>query len=281
MQNEQPSGTLYIVATPIGNMGDVSRRLREVLSTVDIIACEDTRHTGRLLARLNIRGSMTSYYRENEQQKTEMLLKKLRGGLNIAVVSDAGTPCLSDPGATVVRAARSVGIPVVPVPGPSALATAVSVAGLKQSGFYFGGFPTAKKGERRRRFSTLKTLPCPLIFYESPHRIQATLRDCLKIFGDRQAQLFRELTKLHEVHLSGLISELIALTNGKVKGELVLIISGQEKKQEDRPDNLDDLIRWYRDQGESSLKDAARNIANDLDLPRSQVYKHALAVWHT
>ena len=273
-------GTLYIVATPIGNLSDISRRMEQVLSGVDLIACEDTRHTRKLLSHLEINVPLTSYYREKEQQKSEVLLKKLLNGRNIALVSDAGTPGLSDPGAVLVRAARSADIPVIPVPGPSALAVAMSVAGLDDTSFFFGGFPSAKKGERCKLFTSLKALTCPLIFYESPHRIRRTLQDCLKIFGDRRAQLFRELTKLHEQHLSESISKLIELTDKKVRGELVLIIDGRPDQNIDRPSNLDDLILWYRDTEKSSLKDAARIIATDLDISRSQVYQRALSLWH-
>ena len=280
MRPEQQPGTLYIVATPIGNLADISRRMEQVLSEVDLIACEDTRHSRKLLSHLQINTPLTSYYREKEQQKATVLLKKLLEGQDIAVVSDAGTPGLSDPGAVLVRAARSADITVIPVPGPSALATALSVAGLEDSGFFFGGFPPAKKGERSRLFTSLKALACPLIFYESPHRIKKTLRDCLNIFGDRPAQLFRELTKLHEQHLAGQISELLEVTSQRVRGELVLIIDGRHALPDDRPDNLDALIRWYRDQGDVSLKDAARIIATDLDLSRSKVYQKALSLWH-
>ena len=273
------AGTLYIVATPIGNLADISRRMEQVLTEVDLIACEDTRHSRKLISHLKINTPLTSYYREKEQQKGKVLLKKLLEGQDIAVVSDAGTPGLSDPGAVLVQLARSADITVVPVPGPSALATALSVAGLDDSGFFFGGFPPAKKGDRSRLFTSLKALTCPLIFYESPHRIKKTLGDCLNIFGDRQAQLFRELTKLHEQHLTGQISELIEQTSQKVRGELVLIIDGRHDQDGDRPDNLDDLILWYRDQGNISLKDAARIIATDLDLSRSKVYQQALSLW--
>ena len=279
MSTDHKCGTLYIVATPIGNLSDISHRMEQVLASVDLIACEDTRHTRKLLSHLKINVPLTSYYREREQQKAEILLQKLLNGLNIALVSDAGTPGLSDPGAVLVRKSRPAGIPVIPVPGPSALAVAVSVAGLDNSSFFFGGFASAKKGERCKLFTSLKTLTCPLIFFESPHRIRKTLQDCLKIFGDRRAQLFRELTKLHEQHLSGSLSELLELTDQKMRGEFVLIIDGQPEQHTDRPDNLDDLICWYRDKANSSLKDAARSIAEDLDLSRSQVYQRALSLW--
>ncbi|WP_446008789.1 16S rRNA (cytidine(1402)-2'-O)-methyltransferase [Candidatus Electrothrix sp.] len=278
-KNTDNTGSLYIVATPIGNLTDISQRMQDVLATVDLIACEDTRHTGRLLAHLGIKADLTSCHKENEQQKTVYLLKKLSEGLDIALVSDAGTPGISDPGAVLVRGAREQGLSVIPVPGPSALATALSASGHQGAGFYFGGFPAAKTGERVKQLKALKGLNCPLIFYEAPHRVQATLQDCLEVFGDRQAQLFRELTKLHEEHLSGPLSILIEHTQGKVRGELVLIISGQPERKEEQPDNLDELILWYRDTEKTSLKDAARIIAKDLDLPRSQVYGHALSIW--
>lgn len=279
MKALQDKGVLYIVATPIGNLADISQRMRDVLSSVNLLACEDTRHTGRLLAHLGIKADLTSYHKDNEQRKTAYLLNKLSEGMDIAVVSDAGTPGISDPGAVLVREARQWDISVVPIPGPSALATALSVSGIQETGFYFGGFPSSKKGERRKQFNALKAFYCPLVFYEAPHRIQATLQDCLRIFGNRQAQLFRELTKLHEEHLFGSLAELIERTSVRVRGELVLIINGQPESKEERPDNLDELILWYRDTGKTSLKDAARLIARDLDLPRSQVYRQALSVW--
>lgn len=280
--SDQKPGTLHVVATPIGNLGDVSQRMKETLATADIIACEDTRHTRKLLSHLHISAKLTSCHRDNEQEKAGSLISRLLAGENVALVSDAGTPGLSDPGAVLVRAARAAGIAVVPVAGPSALAAALSAAGLVGSGFYFGGFLAAKKSERRKQLTALKSLPWPLIFYEAPHRIAAALQDCVDILGNRQAQLFRELTKLHEEHLAGLLSELVERTAGKVRGELVLIISGcEEAAQEDRPDNLDELILWYRDQGQTSLKDAARLIADDLGIPKSQVYQQALTLWHT
>ncbi len=271
-------GILHIAATPIGNLGDISQRLRETLAAADLIACEDTRHTRKLLSHLGISAKLISCRRENEQEQAAALTARLLAGENVSFVSDAGTPGLSDPGAALVRAARAAGITVAPVAGPSALATALSVAGLESSAFYFGGFLHAKKSERRKQLAALKLLPCPLFFYEAPHRIAAALEDCLEVLGDRQAQLFRELTKLHEEHLAGLTSELIERLRGGTRGELVLLISGSAAQQEEMPDNLDELIRWHRDQG-SSLKDAARQIAAALDMPKSQVYQQALRLW--
>ncbi len=275
---EKQSGTLYIVATPIGNLSDVSQRMQEALTLADIIACEDTRHSRKLLSHLHISAKLISCRRENEHEQAAALVTRLLAGNTVAFVSDAGTPGLSDPGAALVRAARAARITVVPIAGPSALATALSVAGLSSTDFYFGGFPVAKKSERRKQFAALKSLPCPLIFYEAPHRIEATLEDCLEIFGDREAQVFRELTKLHEEHLAGSLSVLLEQLSEKVRGELVLIVNGAEIQGEEKPDNLDELILWHREQG-SSLKDAARQIAADLDQPRSQVYQRALQLW--
>lgn len=275
--DSQP-GILYIAATPIGNLGDISQRLRETLARVDLVACEDTRHTRKLLSHLNINVKVTSCHRENEQQKTLNLLARLRAGENVAFVSDAGTPGLSDPGAILVRAARDAGITVIPIPGPSAVVTALSAAGLRDTSFYFGGFLPAKQSGRRKHLLTLKALPCTLIFYEAPHRIHAALHDCLEVLGNRNAQIFRELTKLHEEHLAGLLSELIERMSGTVLGELVVLISGAEEQHEEQPVNLDALIHWHRDQG-SSLKDAAYQIALTLDLPKSHVYQQALRIW--
>ncbi|MCI5123752.1 MAG: 16S rRNA (cytidine(1402)-2'-O)-methyltransferase [Candidatus Electrothrix sp. AR5] len=279
MKTEQNIGTLYIVATPIGNLSDISQRMQDILASVTLLACEDTRHTGRLMAHMGIKADLTSYHKENEQKKTAYLLDKLCEGMDIALVSDAGTPGISDPGAVLVQGARQKGIPVIPIPGPSALATALSVSGIQGSGFYFGGFLAPKTGERTKQLHTFKAFNCPLVFYEGPHRIQATLKDCLCVLGDRQAQLFRELTKLHEEHLSGPLSTLLELTSGRVRGELVLIINGQPESHEERPENLNELILWYRDKGKTSLKDAVRLISRDLDLSRSQVYRQALSVW--
>lgn len=279
MTNKPPCGTLYVVATPIGNLEDVTKRAIRILNEVSLIACEDTRHTRKLLSHLQISTPLTSYYREKEQFKTDHLLNKLHAGEDVALVSDAGTPALSDPGSILVDHARNSGIKVIPVPGPSALTAAISAAGLKENGFFFGGFPPAKRGERKSLFRSLASLPYPLFFYESPHRIKNCLKDCLDIFGDRQALLFRELTKIHEQHYQGNISDIQAQLEGNIRGEIVLLIHAAEAQTVDKPDNLADLILWYKDQPDISLKDAVRYISSDLDLPRNMVYQAALSIW--
>ncbi|MDD2464093.1 MAG: 16S rRNA (cytidine(1402)-2'-O)-methyltransferase [Desulfobulbus sp.] len=271
-------GRLYVVATPIGNLGDISLRAIETLRTVDLIACEDTRHTKNLCRHFDITTPLVSYFREKEQSKSDKLLEQLQGGKNIALVSDAGTPGISDPGAVLVRKARDAGIKIIAIAGPSALAAAVSIAGLEQTAFYFGGFPPANKNERKQWLRQLALLPCPLIFYEAPHRIAPSLQDMANLLGNRRALLIRELTKIHEESLEDTLLGLYERVESGVKGELVLIIQGAEPSTP-KPDNLDALLLWYRDEIKTTLKDAVGNIARDLDLPRSQVYKQALQIW--
>lgn len=277
--NKNQQGRLYVVATPIGNLGDLSQRVIQTLASVDYIACEDTRHTKKLCRHLNINTPLVSYYREKEQEKAETLVELLRSGKKIALVSDAGTPAICDPGAVLVRKARDAGVDIEAISGPSALATALSIAGLTQSNFFFGGFLPANATERKRFLKEVSALPFTLIFYESPHRVGATLVDMEAILGNRQAQLFRELTKIYEECLEGPLATLQERIKNGVKGELVLIVQGAKPPPKEKPDNLDDLLLWYRDELHSSLKHAVSSIASDLDLPRSQVYKKALSIW--
>ncbi len=269
-----------MVATPIGNLQDISSRAIQVLGEVDLVASEDTRHTRKLLNHLSIQTNLTSYYREKEQHKAKILLEKLCQGQHIAIVSDAGTPGISDPGSVLVRLARDSGITVVPVPGPSALTTALSAAGLDESSFYFGGFPPAKKTLRKKLFRQLRSMSCPLIFYESPHRIKECLADALTMLGNRQVLLFRELTKLHEECLHGSLKKILDSLPSRVRGELVFIIQPDAVTAEDRPENTADLLRWYRDTQGASLKDAVRIIASDLGISRSRLYQEALSIWN-
>lgn len=279
MKNEEQKGILYIVATPIGNLEDISKRAIRILDEVSVIASEDTRHTKKLLNHLNIATPLTSYYREKEKSKAEILVRKLLNGQDIALVSDAGTPALSDPGSVLVREARKAGINVTPIPGPSALTAAISAAGLRDTGFYFGGFPPSKKSSRRSFFKKLAHLPCPLVFYESPHRIKSCLQDAISEFGERHGMLFKELTKIYETSYDGGLSDLLRIVSQGIRGELVLIIQGHEEDTADKPDNLTDLLKWYKMQPGMTLKAAVKSIATDLNLPRNLVYKEALMVW--
>lgn len=272
-------GALYVVATPIGNLEDISVRAVQILSTVDLIACEDTRHTRKLCHYCKIETPLFSYYREREQERSEILINLLAAGKDIALVSDAGTPAICDPGSILVNKARGSGIKVVPIAGPSALTASLSIAGLTDSQFFFGGFLPARSTDRKKFLKNVSSLPYPLIFYETPHRIYDSLLDMADILGKRRIQLFRELSKIHEEHLDGIITDLAERVREGVKGELVLVVQGAMPTASEKPESIEELILWHRDELQTSLKDTVRNIASDLDIPRSSVYKRALAVW--
>ena len=202
------AGTLYLVATPIGNLEDITHRAVRLLGEVDLVACEDTRHTRKLLNHYGINTRTISYHEHNERERAVELLKSLKAGLDVALVSDAGTPAISDPGFRLARLAIENGVRVVPVPGASALITALVASGLPTDEFFFGGFLPARSGARRARLQELASISATLIFYEAPHRIAATLRDAHEILGEREAVVARELTKLHEEIARGRLSEL-------------------------------------------------------------------------
>ena len=232
------SGTLYIVATPIGNLEDITYRAVRILGEVDLVACEDTRQTRRLLERYAISKPLISYHEHNEHTRSEELLRDLLAGKNIALVSDAGTPLVADPGYRLVTKAREQGITVSPIPGPAALLAALSASGLPTDAFHFLGFPHYKKGRRRRLLEEMKTSEATLIFYEAPHRIIETLEDIGEILGARQVVLAREITKLHEEFLRGTPSELRELLKARpaVKGEITLMIA-RDGYRPPRPDS--------------------------------------------
>ena len=228
-------GTLYIVSTPIGNLEDITLRALRILKEADLIAAEDTRHTGLLLRHFSIHTPLTSYFEGNEMKKREFILSKLNQGDRIALVSDAGTPGISDPGYRLIRLAIENEIPVIPIPGPSAGITALSVSGLPTDAFLFKGFLPHKSKKRRDLLKQLEEIRETLIVYESPHRIQETLKDIFETLGDREIVLTRELTKLYEEILRGKVSEIQnALGEKKIKGEITLIISGKTRKKTDR-----------------------------------------------
>ena len=278
--NLNTAGTLYVVATPIGNLEDITLRALRILKEVDLIAAEDTRHTKQLLNHFDIHTPLISYYREKEAERSEELVQKLLAGDTVALVSDAGTPGISDPGAVLVKKAREAGITIVPLPGPSALTTALSAAGITDGTFLFLGFPPARKGQRQKLLSTFVEAPWTLVFYESPHRIDALLADVLAILGDRQAFWARELSKLYEDLQAGSISQLLELATGKKnRGEFVLIIQPGSSRQQATGENVEEILLWYKENTELSLKDVSRRIAKDLGMSRSDVYQKALEVW--
>ncbi len=227
-----PSGTLYVVATPIGNLEDISQRALRVLREVDLVACEDTRRTRGLLAHFEIHVPTVSYYEHNRLRRGPEILRRLAAGQSVALVTDAGTPGISDPGFLLVREARAAGVPVVPVPGPSALATALSAAGLPADRFVFDGFLPVKPGRRLNRLRALHELATTVVLYESPHRIVATLGAIRDVFGEVTLVVARELTKQFEEIVPGTPSEHLArLAAGPIRGEFTLVILGSGLRQ--------------------------------------------------
>ncbi len=231
--SDSEKGTLYIVSTPIGNLEDITLRALRILKEVDLIAAEDTRRTLLLLRRYGIQTQMTSYFEGNEMKKRESILSRLKEGDRVALVSDAGTPGISDPGYRLIRLAIENSIPVIPVPGPSAVLTALSVSGLPTDAFLFKGFLPNKSKRRRDLLKELEEVRETLIFYESPHRLSETMRDIFEILGDREIVLTRELTKIYEEVLRGTVSEMIKqIGEKKLKGEITLILSGRTRKRD-------------------------------------------------
>ncbi len=219
-------GTLYVVSTPIGNLQDVTFRAVEVLQAVDVIAAEDTRHSRRLLKAYGIETPLVSYHDHNKERRAPELVARLQAGQSVAVISDAGTPGISDPAFYLVRLCAQTGVPVSPIPGPTAFVAALVVSGLPTDRFVFEGFLPAKKG-RQKRLEQLVEEPRTIVLYESPHRLLRTLRDLHNFLGDRRAVVVRELTKIHEEILRGTLSELARVAEGrKLRGEMVLIVEG-------------------------------------------------------
>jgi 16S rRNA (cytidine1402-2'-O)-methyltransferase len=220
------SGTLYVVATPIGNLDDITLRAIRILREVDRIACEDTRQTRKLLDRHGISKPLVSYHEHNEHARAEELLRELAAGANIALVSDAGTPLIADPGYRLVAQARAQGIAVSPIPGPSAVLTALSASGLPTDAFFFGGFLPAKKAQRRKILEEMRGYPATLVWYETPHRILEALDDIAEVLGPRRVTIGRELTKIHEEFLVGEPAELreVLAKRPSIKGEITLMI---------------------------------------------------------
>jgi 16S rRNA (cytidine1402-2'-O)-methyltransferase len=230
------SGRLFVVATPIGNLGDAAPRSIEVLKSVDAIAAEDTRRTRKLLAHFGISTGLVAYHDHNEARVSLEIVERIEDGEDIALVSDAGTPLVADPGYRLVSAAAERGIEIVAVPGPSAVVAALSVAGLPPQPFHFAGYLPRKSGQRKNRLAALAALSCTVVYYESPHRIAATLRDMLEVLGNRRAVVARELTKVHEEVLRGTLSELSSVAEERtLKGEIVVVVAGPSGSEDRAP----------------------------------------------
>jgi 16S rRNA (cytidine1402-2'-O)-methyltransferase len=272
------SGNLYIVSTPIGNLEDITIRAIRVLKEVDVIAAEDTRHSRKLLNHYGITKPMISYWSEKEKVRSEEIIEKLQSDLSVAIISDAGTPGISDPGAVLIKRAIDEGIDVVPIPGPSAAIAALSVSGLSTEEFTFIGFLPPKAAQRQKRLNKLALEPRTLIFYEAPHRIFETLKDMEEIFGQRQAALAKEITKMHEEILRGTISEILDILKTRtIAGEYVIMVEGMKKKDVSIDIALDE-IKALMKKGKGR-KEAVKIVAEAYGLSKKELYDKSLESW--
>ena len=272
-------GKLYIVATPIGNLEDITLRAIKTLEQVDYIAAEDTRNTLKLLNHLNISKKMISYHRHNEEIKKDELIDLLNKGKNIAIVSDAGTPCISDPGEEIVKEAIKNGIEIVPIPGACALITALITSGLDCREFCFIGFLPLHKKLRQEKLEMIKKERKTTILYEAPHKLKATLQDLELIIEDRKIVLAKELTKIHESYIRGTAKDIIDSIK-EPKGEYVILIEGNKKQEETQADILNKLPldKHYEYYGNKGLdkKEIIKKIAKDKGVPKNEIYKQFL-----
>ena len=270
------AGVLYIVATPIGNLEDITLRALRVLKEADLIAAEDTRHTRRLLAHYGISTPLASYYDQVESARAPLLLKQLRAGKTIALVCDAGTPALSDPGFRLIRQALREDISVVPVPGPSALTAVLSVSGLAADRFVFEGFLPAKKSARRERLRSLRAERRCLVFFEAPHRLKQSLADLLEIVGDREVVVAREVTKLYEEFLRGRLSRVSDASAGREwRGEITLMVAGSGEEEGAADDVLRIEIKRLKKEG-LRVKEIAEVLGERFSRPKREIYRLAL-----
>jgi 16S rRNA (cytidine1402-2'-O)-methyltransferase len=276
MTEQTKPGTLYVVATPIGNLDDISYRAVRVLKEADLIACEDTRHTAKLLHHYGVDKPTVSYHEHNEAARAEELVAKLTTGLNIAQVSDAGMPGISDPGYRVIKLAIERGVKVVPIPGASALVSALAASGLPTDSFQFLGFLPAKSGQRRTMLETLRTAPHTTVVYEAPHRIAETMKDIVELLGaERPVVLARELTKVHEEFIRGGAAEVLQRVRVKeheLKGEMTLLIgkgTGQQTEAKDIVQRLDEIMREQKLDENAALK----ALAKEQGISKSEAYR--------
>ena len=273
------AGMLYLVPTPIGNLGDISLRCRQTLEEADFIAAEDTRVTLKLLNHLGIKKSLVSYYEHNKASKGNFILERILSGENCALVSDAGSPAISDPGEDLVKQCAAAGITVCAIPGPCAVITALSISGQNTGRFCFEGFLSTAKKSRREHLEALAQEQRTMIFYEAPHKLPATLEDMAQVFGnDRPISLCRELTKLHEEVIRTTLAEAIAMyAVTPPKGEFVLVVAGAQEiaKIENTPADAAEMVSKLMSEG-LSRKDAIKQTAQVLNLPKNVVYAAAL-----
>lgn len=273
---------LYLVSTPIGNLGDISERAKETLQKADLIACEDTRTTKSLLTLLGIRyGALTAYHEHNADKVRPQLIEKLKQGVTIALVSDAGTPLISDPGYRLVRDCRQHQIAVTTVPGANAVLSALQLSGLPSDHFYFGGFLPPKTTARKQTLKEVQFIPATLIFYETPHRIEESLKDILDVYGDRIVSVVREITKKFEEAKTAPVSVLLDeyRQNGVPKGELVIVVDRKSQEETEIDENkIDELILTHITK--NGTKETASIVSEITGLPKKQIYKRVVELTH-
>ncbi len=273
-------GALYVVATPIGHRDDITLRALRILGRVDLIAAEDTRKTRRFLELHGIKGSFISYHEHNEKERTPQILAKLQNGASIALVSNAGTPTVSDPGYRLIQSAARNDVSIVPVPGASAAAAALSASGLPTDTFTFAGFLPKKKGKRLKQLDELAREPRTLIFYESPNRIRTLLEEIIDAMGDRYGVMAREMTKLHEEFIRGKLSELLDILEVRavIKGECTLLVSGRDDSPPVDWETAKNDIRQQLKSSKEPVSELAKKISRKYGLPKNRVYQEALKI---
>lgn len=268
-------GILYVCPTPIGNLDDITFRVLDILRSVDIIAAEDTRHTLKLLNHFDIKKQMTSYHEHNIREKGPMIVDMLQSGKSVALVSDAGMPGISDPGEDIIKLCIEAGIQVMGLPGPSAAILALVISGLSTDKFAFEGFLPSKSTDRKKALEGLKAEERTIIFYESPHRLADSLKDMSAVLGNRRASLSRELTKKFEETIRGTLDELLSVANERqLKGEMVIVVQGAEKSEQEEFDIGAMLLQLLEDG--YSKKDAIRLVCEKTGAPKNQIYSESL-----
>ena len=273
------NGKLYVVGTPIGNLSDFSPRGIKTLSEVDFIAAEDTRVTAKILNHFEIKKPLVSYYEHNRRERGEIIVERILRGENCAVVTDAGMPCISDPGQDLVYLCRERGIEVESVPGPTAFATALAVSGMECGRFTFEGFLSVNKPSRKEHLEELKTETRTMVFYEAPHKLKATLKDMLSYFGNREICIVKELTKIHETVMRTSLSAAIEyFETENPKGEYVLIVKGADKAEKEQPVTLEQAVLTASELVKKgiSVNEAAKTVANETGIKKSLIYKQLL-----
>ncbi len=270
------AGNLYLVATPIGNLEDITLRAINTLKEVDLIAAEDTRHTMKLLNHLKIKKTLISYYKETEKIKSDILIEKIINGKNIALVSDAGTPAISDPGEEIIKKAIENNINIIPIPGACAFVNALICSGFSTKEFIFIGFLSKNAKDKKKKLEELKNENKTLIFYESPHKIKSTLENILEILGNRKIVLARELTKIHEEFIRGRILDILEKEQ-ELRGEFVIIVEGTEKKEEEKEFlnslTLEEHYKYYLNKN-LDKKEIIKKIAKDRNKNKNEIYQY-------